>query len=36
MAAADEGKNIEKRDIGIKGGDTIVKRNNKNGEKPLI
>ena len=36
MAVTDEGKNIEKRDIGVKGGDAIGKRNNKEGEKPLI
>ena len=27
---------MEKRDVGVKGGDAIRKRNNKEGEKPLI
>ena len=36
MAVADEGKDIEKRDVGAKGGDVIRKRNNKEGEKPFI
>ena len=36
MAVTDEGKDIEKRDIGAKGGDVIKKRNNKKGEKPPI
>ena len=36
VAVADEGKNIEKRNVGAKGGDAIRKRNNKEGEKPLI
>ena len=36
VAVADEGKDIEKRDIGAKSGDVIKKRNNKEGEKPLI
>ena len=36
MAIADKGKNIEKRDVSIKGGDVIKKYNNKKGEKPLI
>ena len=36
MAVADKGKDIEKRDIGVKGGDVTGKRNNKEGEKPFI
>ena len=36
IAIADEGKDIEKRDIGAKGGDVIGKYNNKEGEKPFI
>ena len=36
MAITDEGKNMEKRDVGVKGGDVIRKRNNKEGEKPFI
>ena len=36
MAVIDEGKNIEKRDVGVKGGDVIGKRNNKKGGKPFI
>ena len=35
MAVTDEGKDIEKRDVGAKGGDVTGKRNNKEGEKPL-
>ena len=31
-----EGKNIEKRDIGVKGGDVIKKYNNKEKGKPFI
>ena len=34
MAVGDEGKDAEKRDVGVKGGDVIKKRNNKKGEKP--
>ena len=36
MAVADEGKDIEKRDINAKGGDVTGKYNNKEGEKPFI
>ena len=36
IAVADKGKNIEKRDISIKGGDVTGKRNNKKGGKPFI
>ena len=36
IAIADEGKDIEKRDVGAKGGNVTGKRNNKKGEKPLI
>ena len=36
IAIADEGKDIEKRDISVKGGDIMGKRNNKKGEKPFI
>ena len=36
MAVTDERKDIERRDINVKGGDIIGKRNNKEGEKPLI
>ena len=32
----DEGKNIKKRDVNVKGGDVIGKRNNKEGGKPFI
>ena len=35
IAIADEGKNVEKRDVSVKGGDAIKKRNNKEGGKPL-
>ena len=35
IAVADEGKDVEKRDVSAKGGDAIEKRN-KEGEKPLI
>ena len=31
MAVADEGKDVEKRDVGAKGGDATGKRNNKEG-----
>ena len=36
IAVVNEGKDIEKRDIGVKGGDIMGKRNNKEGEKPFI
>ena len=36
MAVADEKKDVEKRDVSVKGGDVTGKRNNKKGEKPLI
>ena len=36
IAVADEGKDIKKRDISVKGGDVTGKRNNKEGEKPFI
>ena len=36
IAVADEGKNIKRRDVGVKGGDVTEKRNNKKGGKPLI
>ena len=36
VAVVNERKNIKKRDIGVKGGDVIRKRNNKKGEKPFI
>ena len=36
ITITDEGKNIEKYDVSIKGGDVIEKRNNKKGEKPPI
>ena len=36
IVIADEGKDIEKRDVNAKGGDVIRKRNNKQGEKPFI
>ena len=36
MAVADEGKDIEKRDVGAKGGDAIGKRNNKERGTPFI
>ena len=36
MAVTDEGKDIEKRDIGVKSGDVTGKRNNKEKEKPLL
>ena len=35
MAVADEGKNIEKRDVNAKGGDVMGKRNNKKRGTPL-
>ena len=36
VAVVDEGKDMEKCDVGVKGGDVIKKRNNKEGEKPPI
>ena len=36
VAIADEGKDIEKRNISVKSGDVTGKRNNKEGEKPFI
>ena len=36
MAVADEKKDIEKYNVGVKGGDVTGKRNNKEGEKPFI
>ena len=36
MAIVNEGKDMEKRDISVKGGDVIGKRNNKEGGKPSI
>ena len=36
IAIADEGKDIERRDVSAKGGDAIKKYNNKEGEKPFI
>ena len=36
MAAADEKKDIEKRNVNVKGRDVTGKRNNKKGEKPFI
>ena len=36
MAVINEGKDIEKRDVGVKGGDVMGKRNNKEREKPFI
>ena len=36
VAVIDEGKNMEKRDISVKDGDTMEKRNNKEGGKPFI
>ena len=36
VAVTDEGKDMEKRDVGAKSGDVTGKRNNKEGEKPLI
>ena len=34
MAVINEGKDIEKRDVSVKGGDATGKRNNKEGERP--
>ena len=36
VAVIDEGKDIEKRDVGVKGGDVTGKRNNKEGGNPLL
>ena len=36
VTVMDERKNIEKRNVNVKGGDVIGKRNNKEGEKPFI
>ena len=36
MAVADERKDIERRNVSVKGGDVTGKRNNKEGEKPPI
>ena len=36
VAVADKGKDIERRNVGAKGGDAIRKRNNKEGGTPLI
>ena len=36
MAVADEGKDIKKRDVSVKGGDATGKRNNKKGGTPFI
>ena len=36
ITIADEGKDIERCNIGVKGGDAIGKRNNKEKEKPFI
>ena len=36
MVIADEGKDMEKCDISVKGGDAMGKRNNKEREKPFI
>ena len=36
IAVINEGKDIEKCDVNIKGGDVIGKYNNKEKEKPLI
>ena len=36
VAVADEGKDMERRDVSVKGGDATEKRNNKEGEKPPI
>ena len=33
---ADEGKDIERYNVSVKGGDVMGKRNNKEGEKPFI
>ena len=36
IAVINEGKKIERRNISVKGGDIIGKRNNKEGGKPFI
>ena len=36
MAVINKGKDMEKRNVGVKGGDIIGKRNNKKGGKPFI
>ena len=36
MAVADEKKDIERRDVSVKGGDAMGKRNNKEGGTPFI
>ena len=36
IVIADEGKDIEKRDVSVKGRDAMGKRNNKEGGKPFI
>ena len=36
IAVTDEGKDIEKRNISVKGGDVTGKRNNKKGGTPFI
>ena len=36
VTAADEKKDIEKRNVSVKGGDATGKHNNKDGEKPLM
>ena len=36
MAVIKEGKDIEKRDVSVKGGDITGKRNNKDKGKPFI
>ena len=36
IAVINKGKDTEKRDVGVKGGDVIRRRNNKEGGKPFI
>ena len=36
MAVTDKGKDMEKCDVGAKGGDVTGERNNKEGGKPFI
>ena len=36
IAVVNEGKDIERYDVGVKGGNVMGKRNNKKGGKPLI
>ena len=36
IAIADEGKDIEKCNVSVKGGNVMGKYNNKEGEKPFI